>query len=65
MTPVRAGDVAQVEPLCDEMLSGAGHSPPVVGWPVRPEAASCFPPQVLLTLDDDLDVVRRDKIPVF
>lgn len=36
-----------------------------VGWPVKPEAASCFPPQVLLTLDDDLDVVRRDKIPVF
>lgn len=25
----------------------------------------CLLLQVLLTLDDDLDVVRRDKIPVF
>lgn len=38
---------------------------PALGWLARPEAASCFPPQVLLTLDDDLDAVRRDKIPVF
>lgn len=38
---------------------------PSLGLASRPEAASCFPPQVLLTLDDDLDTVRRDKIPVF
>lgn len=34
-------------------------------WPIRPESGLHFPPQVLLTLDDDLDTVRRDKIPVF
>lgn len=46
------------------MPLGAGPSPQL--WAGQlPEAASHFPPQVLLTLDDDLDAVRRDKIPVF
>lgn len=29
------------------------------------DSASPLPPQVLLTLDDDLDTVQRDKIYVF
>lgn len=34
----------------------------VASFPVRDSAST---PQVLLTLDDDLDTVQRDKIYVF
>ena len=43
---------------------GTGEGAEAASHPLH-DSASTPPPQVLLTLDDDLDTVQRDKIYVF